>query len=80
MRRVPADVDLDDELDALINRKQELSAAKKEYEEVDKQIKAKVGEREKVITGQYLIERKSFIKKAFTVPESTQHRIMIKRL
>lgn len=42
--------------------------------------KAKVGEREKVITGQYLIERKSFTKKAFTVPESVQYRINIKRL
>lgn len=79
-RRVPADVDLDDELDELINKKQELSEAKKQYEEIDKQIKAKVGEREKVITGQYLIERKSFVKKAFTVPESKQWRINIKRL
>lgn len=79
-RRVPADVDIDDELDDLINKKQELSEAKKEYEEIDKQIKAKIGEREKVITGQYLIERKSFIKKAFSVPESVQYRVTIKRL
>lgn len=80
VKRKPADIDIDDELDELINRKQELSEAKKEYEAVDKQIKQKVGEREKVITGQYLIERKSFLKKAFTVPESTQWRISIKRL
>ena len=79
-RRVPADIDLDDELDGLINRKQELAAAKKEYEEVDKAIKARVGEREKVITGEYLIERKSFVKKAFTVAEGVQYRIQIKRL
>lgn len=79
-RRVPTDIDLDDELDELINRKQELAAAKKEYETVDKQIKAKIGERDKVITGEYLIERKSFTKKAFTVPESVQYRINIKRL
>lgn len=79
-RRNPTDIDIDDELDELINRKQELAAAKKEYEEVDKQIKAKIGEREKIITGQYLIERKSFVKKAFTVPESVQYRIQIKRL
>ena len=44
-RRKPTDIDIDDELDELINRKQELSEAKKEYEEVDKQIKAKIGER-----------------------------------
>lgn len=79
-RRVPADIDIDEELDELINKKQELAAAKKEYEKVDAEIKAKVGEREKVITGEYLIERKSFVKKAFTVPESTQYRLTIKRL
>ena len=79
-RRVPADIDLDEELDALINRHAERAAAKKEYGVVDKEIKAKVGEREKVITGEYLIERKSFVKKAFTVPESTQYRINIRRL
>lgn len=79
-KRIPTDIDLDDELDSLINRKQELAAAKKEYEEVDAQIKSKVGEREKVLTGMYLIERKSFTKKAFTVPESVQWRINIKRL
>ena len=79
-RRVPADVDLDDELDDLINKKQELAPVKKEYDQIDKQIKAKIGEREKVITGHYLIERKSFVKKAFTVPESVQYRVSIKRL
>lgn len=79
-RRKPTDIDLDEELDELINRKQALAEAKKEYEEVDKQIKAKIGEREKVLTGQYLIERKSFVKRAFEVPESVQYRIQIKRL
>lgn len=79
-KRIPTDVDLDDELDALINRKQELAEAKKEYDDVDAQIKKRVGEREKVLTGQYLIERKPFLKKAFTVPESTQWRMTIKRL
>ena len=79
-RRVPADIDLDEELDALIDRKNELAAAKKEYEQVDKEIKARVGDRDKVITGQYLITRSSFVKKAFTVPESVQYRVTIKRL
>ena len=79
-RRVPADIDLDEELDALIDRKNELAAAKKEYEQIDKEIKARVGERDKVITGQYLITRSSFVKKAFTIPESVQYRVTIKRL
>lgn len=80
VKRVPTDIEMDDELENLINRKEELKAAKAEYESVDKAIKERVGEREKVITGTYLIERKSFVKKAFTVPESTQWRINIKRL
>ena len=79
-RRVPADIDLDEELDALIDRKNELAAAKKEYEQIDKEIKARVGDRDKGITGQYLITRSSFVKKAFTVPESVQYRVTIKRL
>lgn len=79
-RRIPTDIDLDEELDALIDRKNELAAAKKEYEQIDKEIKARVGERDKVITGQYLITRSSFVKKAFTVPESVQYRVTIKRL
>lgn len=79
-KRAAADVEVDGELEELINRKQELAVAKKEYEEVDKQIKDIVGERERVITGTYLIERKSVTRKAFTVPESTSFRINIKRL
>ena len=79
-RRVPTDIDLDEELDELINRKQELAEVKKEYDKIDKEIKQKVGEREKVITGHYLIERKSFVRKAFTVPESVSYRVNIKRL
>ena len=67
-------------MEELINRKQALASAKKEFEELDKQIKARVGDRDKIITGCYLIERKSFTKKAFTVPENTQYRITIKRL
>ena len=79
-RRIPTDIDIDEELDSLIQRKEELASAKKEYDQVDKEIKQKVGEREKLITGHYLIERKSFVKKSYTVPESTQYRINIKRL
>lgn len=79
-KRVPADIELDDELDELIAKREELAESKKEYEKTDKEIKARVGDREKVITGQYVIERKAFEKKAFTVPASTQYRMTIKRL
>ena len=80
VKRIPTDVELDDELENLINRKNELAAAHSEYEEVDKQIKERVGEREKVITGTYVVVRKAFQKKEYTVPASTQYRLTIKRL
>lgn len=80
VKRVPADFELDDELDNLIEKKQALAAAKREYEDIDKEIKQRIGERQKVITGNYVIVRSEFRKKAFSVPESIQHRITIKRL
>lgn len=80
VHRVPADIEVDDELENLINRKQELSTAKREYEEVDKEIKARVGEREKVITGSYLITRNKIERKAYTVAARTEYRLTIKKL
>jgi CRISPR/Cas system-associated exonuclease Cas4 (RecB family) len=79
-KRIPADVEVDGELEELINRKQALAAAKKEFEELDRQIKAMVGDRDKIITGAYLIERKAIEKQEYTVPASTQWRIKIKKL
>lgn len=80
VKRLPADIEIDGELETLINRRNELSEAKREYETVNDQIKQVVGEREKIITGTYVVERKSFVKKEYTVPASTQYRINIKRL
>lgn len=80
VKRIPADIELDDELENLINRKNELATAKKEYEAVDKEIKARVGEREKVITSSYLIERKAIEKKEYVVKARTEYRVNIKRL
>lgn len=80
VRRKPADVDIDDELDELIDRKQELAPAVKEYNDVDRQIKAKVGDREKVITGGYLIERKAIERQEYIVKARTDYRMTIKRL
>lgn len=79
-KRLPADIEIDGELEELIIKKESLTAAKKEYEEVDKQIKALVGEREKVITGTFLITRKAIEKKGYTVEPRTEYRVQIKRL
>lgn len=80
VKRIPADIEVDGELDELIKRKEELASAKREYEEVDKEIKARVGEREKVITAEYLIMQKAIQKKGFTVEPRTEYRVSIKRL
>lgn len=80
VKRVPADVELDDELETLINRKQELAESKREYEKVDKEIEARVGDREKVITGSYLITRNKIERKEYTVAARTEYRLQIKKL
>lgn len=80
VKRVPADIELDDELENLINRKNEFAPTKKEFDEIDKQIKTIVGEREKIVTGSYLITRKAVTREAYTVEASTYHKINIKRL
>ncbi len=79
-RRVMANIETDSELEELINRKQELAPIVSEAREIDYQIKQKVGEREKIITGNYLLERKRFEKQAYTVPASIQYRLNIKKL
>ena len=80
VKRVPANVELDDELETLINRKQELAESKREYEKVDKEIKSRVGDREKVITGSYLITRNKIERKEYTVAARTEYRLQIKKL
>lgn len=80
VKRVPTDIETDDELETLINRKQELAESKREYEKVDKEIKERVGDREKVITGSYLITRNKIERKEYTVAARTEYRLQIKKL
>lgn len=79
-RDIPADVELDDELDNLIIEKYALKTYVDKYKEVDTCIKSKVGEREKVITGNYLLQRKCIQKKSYTVPARDEYRIQIRKL
>ncbi len=79
-RRKSTDILIDEELDALINRKMELQPLKSEYEKIDREIKSKVGQREKVITGQYLIQRTAVKKQAYTVPANTYYKMIVKKL
>lgn len=79
-RDVEPDVELDGELNDLISQKYELKKYIDQYAEVDSTIKSKVGEREKVITGDYLVQRKRIQKKSYTVPERTEYRLQIQKL
>jgi len=76
-----AETEIDDgELEAAIDRKNELAPAYREYQEVNDRIKAIMGDREKVLAGQYVVTTKVIEKKGFTVEPRQERRITIKRL
>jgi CRISPR/Cas system-associated exonuclease Cas4 (RecB family) len=76
-----AEMEIDDgELEAAIDRKNELSPAYREYQEIGERIKRIVGEREKVLAGQYVVMTKVIDKKGFAVEPRQERRITIKRL
>lgn len=79
INRVEADFD-DGELETLILRKQELAPFEREYKEVSDRIKDAMGERQKVIAGQFLVQVSTIEKKSYTVAAQTQRRINITRL
>ena len=79
MHRKPADIELDGELEELINKKNELKIYKDQLDEIDKEIKEKVGDRENVITGTYQITRKLTHTKEYVVPAKDSWRMTIKK-
>lgn len=77
--RAEASID-DGELAELIGRKEDLSSFYREYNEVSDMIKAAVGDREKVISGDYLVQTKVIERKSYTVPARQERRVTISRL
>lgn len=77
--RTETDID-DGELEEAIDRKNELAPAYREYQEVNDTIKRIMGDREKVLAGQYVVTSKIIEKKGFTVEPRQERRIQIKRL
>lgn len=77
--REAAEID-DGELEAAIDRKNELSAAYREYNEVGDRIKKMVGEREKVISGKYVVTTKLIQRGEYMVAARQERRVQIKRL
>ena len=65
---IPLDVETDDELDDLIDKRDSLKASKKEYEDLDDQIKSKVGDRVKVLGGKWLVTVNTSVTPAHTEP------------
>lgn len=70
----------DGEIEEAIDRKNDLVAAYKEYGELTEKIKHMVGDREKVISGKYVITAKWIQKTAYTVSARQERRLTIKRL
>ena len=80
IKRVETDIDTTGELDELIDKKQELAPAYREYSEINDKIKIAVGEREKVLSNKYIFEKKIIRKNEYTVPARDEVRINVKRL
>lgn len=80
IKRIETDVDTTGELDELIDKKQELAPAYREYSEINDKIKKVVGEREKVLSNKYIFERKVIHKEGYTVSPRDEIRINVKRL
>ena len=75
------EMDIDDgELEALIDRKGELAAAYKEYNETNDKIKTAVGDRDKVLAGKYVVTAKNIEKKEYVVKARTERRVTVTRL
>ena len=77
--RPEASID-DGELEAAIDRKNELAPAYREYNEVNDQIKKIVGERDTVVTGKYVVTTKIIQRAGYTVDPRQERRVTVKRL
>lgn len=81
VERARTDTEIDDgELEDKINRRMELSPYKKEYEVVDSDIKALMRDRDRVLAGQFLVEKKIIHKQEYTVKARDETRVTIKRI
>lgn len=77
--RIEAEID-DGELESLILQKEALAPQYKAYNELSDQIKACMGDREKVVTETHLVQVKTIEKKAYQVAARTERRINISKL
>lgn len=76
--RIETEID-DGELEAAIDRKNELAPAYREYNEIGDRIKAIVGERDSVISGKYIVTAKTIKRQEYIVKAREERRLTIKR-
>lgn len=79
IQRPETDID-DGELEALIDRKNELAEAYRAYNEANDEIKRVMGDRESVLAGKYIATAKIINRKAYTVAARQERRVSIRRL
>lgn len=77
--RIEAEID-DGELEDKIKRRMELAPYKKECESVDADIKALMRDRDRVLAGQFLVEKKVIHKREYVVNAREEARITIRRI
>lgn len=76
-----AEIDIDDgELEDLIDRKAALKPYVDQHQELDYEIKKKVGARDKVLAGKYIVTAKLVSKREYTVAARTERRLIISHL
>lgn len=79
-QRESLDIETTDDLEELLDKQAELKKYAGELDEVKEEIKKKIGERDRVLAGKYLIERKAIQKNSYTVQARTEYRLNIKNL
>ena len=79
IERPETDID-DGELEALIDKKNNLAPAYKEYNDVNDEIKRCVGDRESILAGRYLVTVKTINRQEYMVKARTEKRVSIKHL
>lgn len=77
--RIAAEID-DGELEDKIKRRMELAPYKKEYGDVNADIKTLMCGRDRVLAGQYLVEKKIIHKREYTVKAGDESRVTIRRI
>jgi hypothetical protein len=76
----PAQVLNDDELEADLERRQELLAGAREFEALDKAVRGRLRHVETGLIGSFLIRGKEVVRRGYTVSESNYWEVKITRL